>query len=108
MLVRHVAQVTYSLILILVLSDQGTLVTGSCLLQVIAITTMHDSLATGKASDPRGGGIAWLSAKDIRCVGKDWRGLGKEGVGLGKFNTDACSEICRLDWASTSKTCSRA
>ena len=51
---------------ILVRSDQAMLVCWP--------TVESPSLATIKASSPRGGVIGWLlvSAKDIRCVGKGW------------------------------------
>ena len=46
------------------------------------------SLATIKAWNQRGVGIAWPTAKDIRCVGTEWGGLGKEWGDLGKVKTD--------------------
>ena len=40
-------------------------------------TVASPSLATIRAWNQRGVGIAWPTARDIRCVGKEWGGLGK-------------------------------
>ena len=51
-------------------------------------TAASPSLATIKAWNQRGVGIAWPTAKNTRYVGKEWGGLGKEWGDLGKLKAD--------------------
>ena len=54
-------------------------------------TAALPSLATIKASSPRGGGSAWLSTKNIRYVGKEWGVWVKNGVVWAKNGGESCS-----------------
>ena len=69
-------------------------------------TEASPSLATIKAWNQRGAGIAWPTAKDTRCVGKEWWGLGKEWGGSGQIENRLLIGLSRMDcqWASTSGT----